>query len=98
LTRVNIQPQALAEAEEAALWYERQRPGLGIQFILELNVAIERAVQFPRAYERLYREARRVLLRRLPYAVYFVDENDGVETITVLHQRRASWIWESRVR
>jgi len=30
LNQVNVQPRARAEAEQAAAWYEAQRPGLGI--------------------------------------------------------------------
>ena len=98
MKRVNVQPQATAETEEAAAWYERQRPGLGTEFILELDAALERAAAFPDTYVRQYREARRVLLRRFPYAVYFVYEDESVEVFAVLHQRRAPSRWRARVR
>jgi len=98
LNKINVQPQARAEVEEAAVWYERQRPGLGIEFILELDAAIERAAASPDIYSRQYREARRVLLRRFPYAVYFVYEDKVVEVFAVLHQRREPSRWRSRAR
>jgi hypothetical protein len=44
---IRIQPRARAEAEQAAAWYEEQRPGLGIEFVLELDAAIERAEASP---------------------------------------------------
>ena len=97
LTRVNIQPSAEAEADEAAAWYEAQQPGLGIEFILELDAAIERAAETPLAYERIFREVRRVLLRRFPYAVYFIFEREFIEVFAVLHQQRAPSRWQSRV-
>jgi hypothetical protein len=50
LKPVNIQPRAQAEADEAAAWYEAQQPGLGIEFLLELDAAIERAAETPLAY------------------------------------------------
>jgi plasmid stabilization system protein ParE len=98
LTRVNIQPGAEAEADEAAAWYEAQQPGLGIEFILELDAAIERAAETPLAYEPVFQEVRRVLLRRFPYAVYFVFERELVEIFAVLHQQRTPSRWQSRVR
>jgi plasmid stabilization system protein ParE len=97
LNRVNIQPLAYADAEEAAAWYEGQRAGLGIEFVLELDVAIERAGESPELYELQYREARRVLLRRFPYAVYFVFEHGVVEVFAILHQHREPSLWKSRV-
>ncbi len=93
---VNIQPEAQAEAEAAAFWYEQQRPGLGIEFTLELDAAIEKAAESPESYERQYRNARRVLLRRFPYAVYFVHGEDSIEVFAVLRQQQASWRWQSR--
>lgn len=69
MKELRIQPAAVEDAETAAKWYEAQRPGLGIEFILELDAAIEKAVETPEAYELKYRKVRRVLMRRFPYAV-----------------------------
>ena len=55
LIRVNIQPSAEAEADEAAAWYEAQQPGLGMEFLLELDAAIERAAETPVAYGQIHR-------------------------------------------
>ena len=95
---VNIQPRAEAEADEAAAWYEAEQPGLGIEFLLELDAAIERAAETPLAYAPVFLEARRVLTRRFPFAVYFVHDRDVVEVFAILHQQRASSLWQSRVR
>ena len=95
---VNIQPRAEAEADEAAAWYEAEQPGLGIEFLLELDAAIERAAETPLAYAPVFLEARRVLTRRFPFAVYFVYDGDVMEVFAILHQQRASSLWQSRVR
>lgn len=95
---VNIQAAAEAEADEAAVWYEAEQPGLGIVFLLELDAAIERAAENPLAYAPVFLEARRVLVRRFPYAVYFFYDHKIVEIFGVLHQQRASAHWQSRVR
>jgi len=97
LKLVNIQPRAEAEADEAAAWYEAEQPGLGIEFLLELDAAIERAAETPLVYAQVFMEARRVLTRRFPFAVYFVYEHDVVEGFAILHQQRASSLWQSRV-
>jgi plasmid stabilization system protein ParE len=96
LNPVNIQPRAEAEADQATVWYETQQPGLGIEFLLELDAAIERAAEAPLAYASLFLEARRVLLRRFPFAVYFLYENEVVEVFAVLHQQRATSLRQSR--
>ena len=98
MTSVNIQPRAEAEADAAAEWYEAEQPGLGLEFLLELDAALERAANNPLAYATVFFEARRVLTRRFPFAVYFVYDGDVVEVFAILHQRRASSLWESRLR
>ncbi len=96
MNRVNIQPEAYAEADRAAAWYESQRADLGVEFILELDVAIERAAENPEIYAVQYREVRRVLLRRFPYAVYFVYEAGVLEVFAILHQHQDPSTWQSR--
>lgn len=96
MNRVNIQPQALTDVEEAAAWYETQQNGLGTEFVLELDAAVERATANPTIYEIQYLEARRVLLRRFPYSVYFIYERDVVEVFAVLHQHSAPSAWQGR--
>ena len=41
------EPEASAELEDAALWYERQRPGLGLEFVQAVDAALERIAQWP---------------------------------------------------
>lgn len=51
-----MQPAAHAEAERAATWYESQRADLGVEYLLELDLAIERAAENPHGYAMQYRE------------------------------------------
>lgn len=101
MSQVNIQPAAQAEAGEAAAWYEAQQPGLGIEFLLQLDAAIETAAAAPLIYATVCHDVRRVLMRRFPYAVYFLYDPDAVEDtveeFAVLHQQRATFMWRSRV-
>ena len=77
--------------------YEAQRAGLGVEFVLELDAAIERAAVNPEAYAIQYHGARRVLIRRFPYSVYYLVESGAVEIIGVLHQHRLPQAWQSRL-
>ncbi len=92
-----IQLKATQEADEAARWYEDQFPGLGIEFLLELDAALGRVINNPDIYQPVYEDARRVLVRRLPYAAYFLSEADTVRVIAILHQSGNPDVWQSRL-
>ena len=94
---MRIRPEAASDVGEAVEWYEDQRPGLGIEFVLELDAAIERAALNPEAYAIQYQGARRVLIRRFPYSVYYLVDAGAIEIFGVLHQHRIPRAWQSRL-
>ena len=89
MTSIVIEPQASLDIEEAARWYENQLIGLGVEFILEVDVANERVQKNPKLYLQSYRSSRRVLLRRFPYAMYFVANDTEIRILAILHQVRS---------
>jgi plasmid stabilization system protein ParE len=42
------EPEASAELEDAALWYESQRPGLGEEFLQAVDATLQRIAQWPK--------------------------------------------------
>ena len=89
MTSVVIDPQAILDIEEAARWYENQLNGLGVDSVLEADFAINRVQKNPMLYAQSYRSVRRVLLRRFPYAMYFVVNDKEIRIVAVLHQVRS---------
>ncbi len=89
------------EAEEdlsaAAAWYETQRAGLGKAFLDEVLTAVERLERQPLAYPKVYKHVRRALLRRFPFAIYYLLEADVIVILGVLHGRRHPGRWRRRV-
>jgi plasmid stabilization system protein ParE len=86
LTSIVIEPQACLDIEEAARWYESQLVGLGVEFVLEVDFAIKRVKKNPKLYLESYRPSRRALLRRFPYAMYYVINDIEIHILAVLHQ------------
>ena len=48
---VTIRPEAQRDIEEAAFWYEIQRPGLGDQFIFQVDSLLQRIEKRPLQYD-----------------------------------------------
>jgi plasmid stabilization system protein ParE len=58
-------------------WYEVKSCGLGEEFIRVFHTCIAEVERHPLAWVKVYKEIRRCLLRRFPYAVYYtVKENE----------------------
>ena len=70
-----IRPAAEAELEAAYYWYEERREGLGHDFLLCVEEAIDRILRTPELFPVVHKQVRRALIRRFPYGIfYLVDE------------------------
>ena len=96
MTSVIFAAEAEADALDAFAWYEDQRAGLGAQFRDALDVAVSRIADAPLAYAVQYRDLRRVLVRRFPYAIYYRVYPAAVVIVAVLHGRRHPRVWQRR--
>ncbi len=88
MTTVKFEREAEEDVLEAYDWYEQQRPGLGARFRDSLDVAMGRVTENPRACPVTYRDLRRILVERFPYAVYYRLYHSEVSVVAVFHGRR----------
>ena len=96
------EPEASAELAEAGLWYERQRPGLGVEFLEEVDLALDFISRFPQAGspapdvpEDL--KVRTVPVRRFPFHVVYLELADTIRILAFAHDRRLPGYWRDRV-
>ena len=68
IRRVIVRPLAVEDIAKAAMWYETQYPGLGVDLTNEIIRAIRRAREAPELFPilRLRDGLRRVLTERFP--------------------------------
>ncbi len=95
--RLVIQPEAEADLDEAYRWYEKQRSGLGSQFIECVEAVLDRISERPELHAVVYRTVRQTLVRRFPYVVCYVLEGHCVDVVAVFHGQRDPASWKSRV-
>lgn len=48
------EPEASAELEDAVLWYEGQRPGLGLELVQAVDFALEQIAGWPQVGRRVH--------------------------------------------
>jgi plasmid stabilization system protein ParE len=83
---------------EAIDYYDRQRVGLGDEFVRELWKAIQRVRDWPNAWTKLSEHTRRCRLNRFPYAVLYQVRDDQVLIIAIMHLHRQPNSWRNRER
>lgn len=87
---------AAADVEEAYRWYERQRAGLGEEFLSAVQGALEVVASNPEAHPVVHRDTRRFLLRRFPYGLYYRVLDAEIVVVACFHAKRDPKTWRSR--
>ena len=79
---------ARTELIDAQDWYEGEATGLGPRFRQAVDAVIERMSDNPRQFPNVLKNVRRALLRRFPYSLLFVIEDDALIVIACFHASR----------
>ncbi len=88
MPRVRYHPEADQELIAAALFYHRQAPGLGGEFLDEVERTESFLIVFPLAGRPLRNAIRRHPVRCFPFDLIYETEGDDLWNLAVAHQRR----------
>lgn len=94
--QVVVRPAAAADIDDAVLWYEGQRPGLGREFLETVQNTLSSVASNPQLHPIIHRNARRALLRRFPYGIYYRVYPELIVVVACMHGRRDPRRWQSR--
>ena len=97
--RVRFHAHARDELAEAALWYEKRRPGLGTEFRSAVREASLLIGHNPSAWPAWLDldSVRCYSLVRFPYLLPYTVETHGVVILAVAHASRRSGYWRYRL-
>jgi plasmid stabilization system protein ParE len=96
--RLIIRPEAELDLEDAFVWYESQDNGLGSEFVRAIDNCISSIGRNPMSYAIVYQEARQALVRRFPYIILYVVQEDTVFVIGFFHSKRNPNDWQERLK
>lgn len=86
------------EIQEGYSWYEEKSPGLGKDFIEELETSYVAIEKMPETWPLLTKRIHRYILKRFPYGVLYIIRNEVIiEVIAVMHLKRNPGYWKDRV-
>ncbi len=93
---IRIRQEAEDDLSEAYSWFSGQVQGLGDDFLAEVDRALAIVAEFPEKCALIHKQARRALVRRFPYGVFYVVEPNEVVVLAVLHLARDPELWKER--
>lgn len=92
-----IRPEAEADLTDQFDWYDQCKKGLGHEFLAEIHSSVRQIAENPLRNAMIYKSARRALVRRFPFQVVYLVEDETVEVIAFMHARRDPQRWRGRV-
>jgi len=80
--------RAKDDVELAFAWYERQRRGLGFEFLDCIEVTVKSILENPEMYRIYYCSFRGCVIRRFPFSVFFTVEDTEIVVHSVFDNRQ----------
>lgn len=80
----------------AARFYEARVPGLGGDFLAEIEHCFERIAAMPESGPLVYGKFRRRVVLRFPYSVIYEILPDAILVVAIAHQSRRPGYWRQR--
>ncbi|MBL7003667.1 MAG: type II toxin-antitoxin system RelE/ParE family toxin [Gammaproteobacteria bacterium] len=86
--KLQLTDRAKDDVELAFAWYERQRKGLGFEFLGCLDVAMKALVVTPKICGIRYSVFRACVIRRFPFSVFYTLESNKIIVHSVFDNRQ----------
>ena len=89
MRNVIFHPLAVQELIDAAVYYEEENQGLGLEYLSEVERAANLLIRYPNSGSVIRGFVRRLILPRFPYSLLyrFVDE-ELIRILAVAHHKR----------
>lgn len=95
--RLIVRPEAEEDIKDAFEWYESQSAGLGTDFVKSVDDALDMTARTPELYPKIYREIRRSLVKKFPYGIFYIFNNNSISILAAMHVRRHPRRWQNRI-
>jgi plasmid stabilization system protein ParE len=99
---VRFEPEASAELDHAALWYQDQRSGLGLEFLDAVERAVAMVQRWPHAAPLATDLPTELIVRRapvdtFPYRLIYLETTSAIRVLAVAHESRRPNYWMDRL-
>ena len=92
--QIIVRPEAETEVQQAFDWYEEQSKGLGLEFLRAIEACLSGVTRNPFAYTVVkVPNVRRAVVRRFPYALFYLVDDEAIVVIAVFNVKRRPIDW-----
>jgi toxin ParE1/3/4 len=84
------------EMSEASVFYETTSPGLGSDFLDDVQRVVDTLREHPELGRALGQGLRQAPLHRFPFSLIYATQTDAILIVAVAHQRRRPNYWNER--
>ncbi len=95
-SRVGFHPDARRDLREAADFYDLERPGLGTEFLDEVERTLRQVMEYPESSPVALGQVRECAVVRFPYMVVYSARDGGIYVSAVAHNSRRPFYWRDR--
>ncbi len=96
MTQAAFLDEAREEMLLTAEYYESKVPGLGADFLHQVQLALRQVLSFPEAGAQADAQTRRFLVKRFPFGVLYRIEPERIVVVAVADLRRKPGYWRDR--
>jgi toxin ParE1/3/4 len=89
---------AKEEMADAAEFYDLKASGLGEEFLQEIESVIKIIKKYPESGKLLNGKIRRRITGRFPFGVLYVEEENEIIVIAIMHLKRRPGYWTKRLK
>ncbi len=93
---VSFHPEAKTEMFESAVYYQDKSPGLGFDFINDIENTIIDVERFPFSGVLIEDGIRRKLVRKFPFAVLYKINGIEIYILAIMHLNKKPEYWKNR--
>lgn len=93
---LTLRKEAEFDIGEYFRFYEDKREGLGHDFLLCVEEALDKLQRNPLIYRIVHKELRRIPIRRFPYCAFYFVQGQRIIITAVFHARKDPTSWSER--
>lgn len=94
---VIIHSKAREELDHSIFYYEKQKTGLGLDFLSEVEQALGKIQQNP-SLGAIYKATglRRYVVQRFPFLIFYAEFSEFIWIVAIAHGKRKPNYWSTR--